>query len=184
MREISDKSVLDRFAIDFAGIVEKHCKYIIVSGFVAISSGRTRGTEDIDMIIPKLKADEFLRLHKNLLKGGFVCLQSDDEKVIYSYLSDLTSVRYSRKDSPLPEMELKFAKDPLDDYQLGTRTKLKLTGLNLWFSNVNVNIAFKEKLLKSPKDLEDSRHLRIVYSELIDEKEIKKVEDMIERYRL
>lgn len=72
-------------------------------------------------------------------------------------------------------MEVKLVKDMLDDYQLKTRTKLLLTNLNVWFSNINVNIAFKEELFKSPKDLEDARHLRIVYAETIDEHEIKTV---------
>ena len=38
---------------------------------------------------------------------------------------------------------------------------------------MSLHIAFKEELLKSPKDLEDSRHLRIVYSEKINEEENK-----------
>lgn len=80
-------------------------------------------------------------------------------------------------------MEVKFSKDELDQYQLMTRTKLELTGLDVWFSNVNVNIAFKEGLLKSPKDIEDAQHIRIVYSEQVDEKEISHVKGLIQRYR-
>jgi hypothetical protein len=49
------RNILDEFAIDFSKIVEKYTEYIIVSGFVAISSGRTRATEDIDMIIMPVK---------------------------------------------------------------------------------------------------------------------------------
>ena len=81
-------------------------------------------------------------------------------------------------------MELKFAKDALDEYQLKTKAKLPLTGLDIWFSSINMNLAFKEELLKSDKDLEDARHLRIVYKELVDEKEIDKIKKMIKRYRL
>ena len=72
----------------------------------------------------------------------------------------------------------------MDEYQLKTKTKLKLTGLNLWFSNINVNIAFKEELLKSPKDIDDANHLRVVYSELIENNEITEVKNMIKRLRL
>jgi hypothetical protein len=50
-REVSDGNILRKFCIDFCKILEKHCIYIIVLGFVAIASGRVRGTEDIDMII-------------------------------------------------------------------------------------------------------------------------------------
>src|SRR3989344_4596449 len=136
MRMVDDKNILDKFAIEFAGILEKYTEYIIVSGFVAISSGRSRGTEDIDMIIPKLSFKVFQKMNESLKKGGFVCIQSDNVEEVYGYLSDLTSIRYVKKDQPLPEMELKFARDELDNYQLKTKTKLKLTDLDLWFSNI------------------------------------------------
>lgn len=46
-----------------------------------------------------------------------------------------------------------------------------------------MNIAFKEEYLKSPKDLEDARHLRIVYDNLIDEEEINNIKKMIKELR-
>ncbi|MFH1376618.1 MAG: hypothetical protein ABIH25_03190 [Candidatus Woesearchaeota archaeon] len=185
MRGESKRNVLDKFCIDFCEIVEKFTKYIIVSGFVAISSGRARATEDIDMIIPKISKDIFIKMHNDLIKNDFVCMQSDDPTEIYKdYLKNDTSVRYTYKNRPLPEMEIKLSKDELDDYQLTTRVKLKLTGLDVWFSSIDMNIAFKEEYLKSPKDLEDAKHLRDVYSDLIDEEEIKKIKKMIREKRL
>ena len=179
------QNILDKFALKFSRIVDKFTDYIIVSGFVAISSGRARATEDIDMIIAPIPLVEYRILHKDLVQHGFECLQSNNPTKIYcDYLSQHTSVRYVEKERMLPQMELKFARDALDLYQLNTKTKLPLTGLDLWFSNVNVNIAFKEHLLKSEKDLEDARHLRIVYPELVSEKEIRKVSELIERWRL
>ena len=177
------KSILDKFCIDFCKIVEKHTNYIIVSGFVAISSGRARATEDIDMILPRIGLDKFEELHKDLAKK-FICIQSDDFKEIYNdYLKENLSVRYTHKNKSLPEMKIKLAKDELDDYQLSTKTKVKLTGLGVWFSTIEMNIAFKEEYLKSPKDLEDARHLRIVYSEDINENEINKIKKMIKKLR-
>ncbi len=183
-REVSDRNILDRFCLEFCSVVDKHCKYIVVSGFVAISSGRTRGTEDIDIIIENLSLEQFSKLHTDLVKKGFICMQSADSKEVYSYLSDKTSVRYTYKDRFLPEMELKLAKDPLDDFQLQTRKKIPLTGLDVWFSSINMNVAFKEELLKSDKDMEDARHLRKVFKEEVDEQEISEIKKMIRRYRL
>ena len=147
-RQVKDRNILDKFCEEFCAIVEKHCRYIVVSGFLAIASGRTRGTEDIDMIIEKLSPEKFKELFSDLTKHNFVCMQSSDVGEVYSYLKDNLSVRFTWKDKELPEMEVKFAKDMLDEYQLKTRVKLELTGLDVWFSNVNVNIAFKEELLK------------------------------------
>ena len=67
-------------------------------------------------------------------------------------------------------MEIKFAKDMLDNIQLQTKEKIPLTGLDVWFSSIAMNIAFKEEYLKSDKDMEDARHLRMVYSDKINEK--------------
>ena len=181
MRE-QPKNILDKFCIDFCKVVEKNCKYIIVSGFVAIASGRVRGTEDIDMIIERLNLKKFIQLHKDLIKNNFVCMQSDSEQEIYDYLKDNLSVRYTYKNKPLPEMEVKFAKDYLDEYQLKNRVKLKITNLDVWFSSIEMNIAFKEELLKSPKDMEDAKHLRGIFP--INEKEIDNIKQLIKKLRL
>lgn len=183
-RKVYDKTILDEFAEEFCRVVEKHCKYIIVSGFVAIAHGRSRGTEDIDMIIEKLSKNKFIELHNHLISVGFECQQSENPEVILEYLMDNTSVRYTRRGEMLPEMELKFAKDELDDYQLKTRQKMPFTGLEVYFSSIEMNIAFKEELLKSDKDLEDAKHLRIIYKESIDETEISRIKSKIRELRL
>ena len=184
-REVDDRTILDRFAKDFADIVEKHAKYIIVSGFVAIAHGRSRGTEDIDMIIERIPRERFLLLHKALVNSGFECMQSANAGKIYDdYLSENISIRYVKKGMPVPEMELKFAKDALDEYQLLTRKKLPLTGMDLYFSSIEMNIAFKEELLKTHKDMDDSRHLRTIYAESINEDEINRIKEDIRRLRL
>jgi hypothetical protein len=184
-RTVADKNILNDFCIKFCRIIDKYTKYIIVSGFVAIASGRIRGTEDIDMIITPIDTITFKKLHRDLLKHNFVAMQGDNPEELYAdYLKCNLSLRYTLKNSPVPEMEVKFAKDILDSYQIKARVKLPLTKLDVWFGSINMNIAFKEELLKSPKDLEDSRHLRIVYAEMVDEKEIDKIKRMIKRYRL
>lgn len=183
MRGVSDKNILDEFCIKFCSIVEKHCKYIVVSGFVAISSGRARATEDIDMIIEKLPLERFKSLHSDLLKNGFNSIQSDSAEEVFDYLTHNTAVRYIMKGKALPEMEMKFAKDALDDYQIKTRIKLPLTGLDIWFSSIDMNIAFKEEALKSEKDLKDAEHLRTVYAEMVDEHEILEIKKMIRELR-
>ncbi|MDF1557219.1 MAG: hypothetical protein P1P80_03430 [ANME-2 cluster archaeon] len=58
---------------------------------------------------------------------------------------------------------------------------MPLTGLDFYFSSIEMNIAFKEGLLKSEKDLEDARHLRIIYSDTFDENEIRKIKAEIRR---
>jgi len=186
-RKIDDKTILDKFVEDFVEVVEKHCKYIIVSGFVAIAHGRSRGTEDIDMIIERIPKENFINLHTSLINSGFECMQSEKPDKIYDdYLIRGDSIRYTRAGINLgpPEMEIKLAKDELDNYQISTRQKFPLTDLDVYFSNIEINIAFKEELLKSDKDMEDARHLRIIYKEDLNEEEINKIKEKIKKLRL
>jgi len=185
-RQVDNKTILDKFAEEFCEIIEKHTSYIVCSGFVAIAHGRTRGTEDIDMIIGKLPKDKFIQLHTDLKKGGFICIQSDNPETVYDdYLAKGSSVRYVRDEEGMfpPEMEIKFPKDELDEEQLKDRTKLPLTGVDIYFSSIESNIAFKEEYLKSDKDLEDAKHLRIVYKEKIDPEKIQEIKQKIRKYR-
>lgn len=183
-RKISDRNILDRFTEDFCKVVDRHVAYMIVSGFAAISSGRTRGTEDIDMIIDNLSKEGFVKLHNDLVEHGFECMQSSDAEEIFElYLRRLDSIRYTWKGKFLPEMEIHLIKDSVDKYQLDRRIKLELTGLDVYFAPLEGNIAFKEEWLKGDKDIEDAQHLRIVYSEKINEAEIDKIRKMIREVR-
>ncbi len=184
MRGISERNILDKFCTEFCSIVERHTKYIVVSGFLAISTGRARATEDIDMIIPRLTQAQFRNLHSDLIQNDFDALQGTDPNELFSYLEENISLRYTRSGEFLPEMEVKFAKDELDTEQLQKRIKVPLSGLDIWFSDINTNIAFKEHYLKSDKDLEDARHFRIVLSEFVDENAIRNVKMLIDKYRM
>ena len=184
-RGISDKNILEDFTIKFCKIIDKHVKYIVVSGFVAIAHGRSRSTEDIDMIIERIPKDKFIEMHKDIVNGDFQCIQSDNVDDIYDYIDGKDSIRYVKKGTFLPpEMEVKFAKDEIDKLQLLNRKKLPFTGLDIWFSSIEDNIAFKEELLKGPKDYEDAKHLRFIYKGKIDEESIKRIKKMIRTLRL
>lgn len=185
-RRISDLNILESFALDFCSVAERHVKYIVVSGFVAIASGRSRATEDIDMIIEKIPKEKFILFNKELEEKDFECMQSSLAEEVYDYLQRGDSIRYTRKGNNFfpPEMEVKFPKDELDEWQLRERQKIRFIGLDIWFSSVNFNIAFKEELLKTIKDMEDAKHLRDIYKNEISDVEINKIKEMIIKLRL
>ena len=58
-RELSD---LDTFTIDFVKILKKYTKYVLVSGYVSILLGRSRSSEDVDIIIQKIDFSTFQNL--------------------------------------------------------------------------------------------------------------------------
>jgi len=181
---VSDKNILAEFCENFCKVIEKHCTYAVVSGFFIISSGRSRGTEDIDLIIERLSRDKFIKLHDSLINAGFNCLQSSDANEVYDYLINNSSIRYISGSDLIPQMEVKFARDKLDEYQLSKRRKEPFTGVDVYFSSIECNIAFKEELLKSSKDLSDAKFLRTVYKEKINEPEVDKIKGLIRSFRL
>ena len=185
-REVGDKNILDKFTEDFCNIIDKYIKYVIVSGFVSIAHGRTRSTEDIDMFIEKVSQERYTQIHNELIENGFVCMQSDDGNIIYNdYLIKGDSVRYVRDDEGMfpPEMEIKFPKDELDEEILKDRIKLPFTKLDVYFSSIESNIAFKEEYLGSDKDIEDAKYLREVCSDSIDNNKIFAIKEKIRRLR-
>ncbi len=178
-RELSD---LDLFALDFIKNLKKYSKYVIVSGYVSILLGRSRSSEDIDMIIPKIEQSKFSKLLKELKENDFYCLNAEDEKEIYEYLNEGFAVRFAKKESVIPNMELKFAKNKIDDLTLKKIIRVKVNEDEIIISHLELQIAFKEKVLKSPKDLEDARHLRNIAKDNLDFDLIKQYEVMLDGF--
>src|SRR3989344_1689044 len=184
-RRVGDRNTLDRFTEDLCAVINKHARYIIVSGFVAIASGRARATEDVDMILERVSKERLIKMHEDLDKSGFECMQSSNPDEVFEYLDKGDNVRYTRKENKMfpPEMDIHFAKDELDDLQLKERQKIAFTGLDVWFSSIDFNIAFKEELLRSEKDIEDAEHLRRIFEGKFSDEKINKIKSMIKLLR-
>ena len=159
-----DKKIneLDKFVFRFVKILEKCTDYVIVSGYVAIMLGRERTTDDIDIIIPKISKENLKGLYGNLIEKGYWCLNTSELGEIYSLLASKHSVRFALEPSVSPNVEIKFSKDFYDDLSLKDPLKVRLNGEELRISYLELQIAFKEEVLKSNKDFEDSRHIRLV----------------------
>lgn len=153
---------LDRFVLKFVKILQKHTGYVIVSGYVAILLGRERGTDDIDVIIPKINKEKLSVLYNSLIQHGYWCLNSSELEDIYSLLTSKHSIRFAVEPSVSPNFEIKFSKDIYDDLSLKEPLLVKFDGEGLRISYLELQIAFKEEVLKSNKDMEDAKHIRVV----------------------
>lgn len=92
------------------------------------------------------------------------------------------AVRFAKKNNIIPNMKVKFAKNKIDDLTLNKIIKVKLKNDELIISHLELQIAFKEKVLKSPKDMEDARHLRNVAEGHLDLELIKKYEVLLDEF--
>ncbi len=162
---------LDNLVIKFCEKLEKNkVKYVLVSGYVAIVFGRSRATEDVDLIVEKLSSEKFAALWKDL-KVDFDCMNAENEAEAYEYLSSNSALRFHEENKPLPNIEFKFFKTITDEFTLNNALKLKLNGHSLQISPLELQIAFK-LYLGSEKDIEDAVHLYNVFREYLNKEQL------------
>ena len=153
---------IDTFVLDFVKILKEHTPYVIISGYVSILLGRSRSTEDIDFFLPELSKEIWIRLHSELIKKGYWCMNTDDIEEAFSYLNEGLAVRFARKDEIAPNAELKFAKTQLSKEALHDNITVITKEGKIIISSLERQIAFKRYYLKSYKDIEDATHIEEV----------------------
>jgi len=158
---------LDRFVLGFTRILEQRTAYVIVSGYVAILFGRSRGTEDVDILIPHLERETFSQLHRDLTEKGYEFLNAENAEGLYDMLCRGMGIRIAEKDRVIPNIELKFLKDETDLCVLRDRTAVKMPGAVLYISPLDIQIAYK-LWLGSDKDIEDAVYLWEIFKDNLD----------------
>jgi len=170
---------LDKFASDFFKIAVKYTDCVIISGYVSILLGRSRATEDVDIFIKKISKETFYLLYHDLVSNGFWCINSDNPETLFDYLKENLAIRFARGKIPLPNMEVKFPKDKLDEDAFEDSIRVKLSGREIKISSLERHIAFKRYFLGSEKDNEDALHIEELFKEDIDFEKIKKLQKLI-----
>lgn len=159
---------LDKFVLNFIKILNKlNIEYVIVSGYVSILLGRSRATEDVDILIPKLNFEDFEKLWRNL--GSFISMIVDI-KDAFENLKEGTNIRIFKKDEPIPNIELKFSKNELDEYTLKNKYDVIIKKEVFHVSPSHLQIPYK-LFLGSEKDIEDARFLYRIFRDNMDEKQ-------------
>ncbi len=157
---------LDKFTIDFINLLEKYTSYVIVSGYVSIVLGRTRASEDVDLLIPRMDFEKFKNVFEDLDKNNFECANTSDIKEAFEMWHE-HAIRFYRKGMPLPTMEVKMITNKIQEDALKDRIKLILKNKTLYISPLELQIAYKLSLISqgdfeevsSDKDFEDAKHI-------------------------
>ena len=172
---------LDSFVQDFLEILKKHCNYLIVSGFVSISSGRTRGTEDVDVLVPKLPQKLFDKLFTDLIKNGFWCYQGDNSELVYPYIENLDSIRFAKVNEMFPNMEV----IPITEnrktkfYEFMHPQKMRIGDFEFNIPQIEFEILYKEIILAGDKDVADAKHLRTFFADILKKEKFDEFEPII-----
>ncbi len=177
-RELTE---LDLFVKDFLDVVKRHCDYLIVSGFVSISTGRTRGTEDVDILIEQPLIKDFEKLFLDLDKNGFWCYQGDSIEILKPYIQEMQSIRFAKKNELFPNMEVIFINKSKTAkyYEFTHPQKIRMKDFDFKIPILEFEILYKEIVLASKKDLGDAKHLRVFFKEILDNKKFKECEKVI-----
>lgn len=159
-------SELDLFVCRIIDILSVFTSYVIVSGYVAILFGRTRSTEDIDILIPFCDISTFTRLHDEFIRKDYEFLNAEDVTGLFSMLVSGSGIRLSEKESFIPNVEIKFIAHESDDYSYQNRITLIIDDRTFFISPLEIQIAYM-LWLGSQKDIEDAIFLREISLDII-----------------
>ena len=167
LRIDKELSALDEFVIDIVDIMDElGVGYVVVSGYVAILTGRSRATEDIDTVIEPLSEARTEQLARRLDEAGYwgATMSLDD---LYEMLSDGMRMRVAERDRMTPNFELWFPKNEYDRRALDDPLVADVARHELNISPPEQQIAYK-LFLGTEKDFEDALHLYTVFREQLD----------------
>ncbi len=154
---------LDKFVLDFVEFLDK---YVVVSGYVSILLGRSRATEDVDLLAPKMNFENFKDFWNNVHENNFECMNTLNVQEAFEML-DEHAIRFFKKGEPIPNIEFKIIKTDLDKYSFEKKIKVIIRDKVFLISPLELQIAYKlflvadgiDNELKVDKDIEDARHL-------------------------
>ncbi|MDP3733760.1 MAG: hypothetical protein Q8R37_00895 [Nanoarchaeota archaeon] len=177
-RELTE---LDLFVKDFLAVLQKYSDYLIVSGFVSISTGRTRGTEDVDLLVPVMSTEKFKQLFDHLQLGGFWCYQADSAEEAYSYIRNLQNIRFAKVNEMFPNMEV----IPINEtkktkfFEFNHPQKMRVHNFEFKIPPLEFEILYKELVLSGVKDIADAKHLRTFFADILKKEKFKEYESIV-----
>lgn len=165
---------LDELAIRFTEILDD-LGIDHVAGYVAILTGRSRSTEDIDVLLEHIDTETVERLTSRLEREGMwgpaMPLDSMDEM-----LED--NIWVARDGEMVPHLEVKFVADRLDRASLDSSIVAKIAGAELPIGPLELQIAYK-LWLGGDTDFADAVHLYAIFGESLRKRELERwVEDL------
>ncbi len=170
---------LDDLAIAFSSICDElDIDHVYVAGYVAILAGRSRGTEDIDVLLEPLDDPEVDRLAKRLDGAGFwgpAMPLSDMPKMLSA--GDLVWV--ARAEQMVPHLEVKEVSDRFDRASLRHAIEARIGGADIPIGPIELQTAYKLHL-GTRTDFEDAVHLYSMFEETLSIEELERWVDRLD----
>ncbi len=140
---------LDELLLSFVPLLKKvGAKFVVVSGYVAILYGRSRTTEDIDVLVEEISKEKFERLWKEAKRKGFVCINTTEFEDAFSLFKEGVPLRFAKKSSFIPNIEIKRARSVIDKLTLKMKKRVKLKNETIFISPLEMQIAYKQIIFR------------------------------------
>jgi len=181
-------SDLDRLILEVGDVLNAvGIKYAVVSGYVAVLFGRSRATEDIDVITERFDDGTADELATRLQEAGYwgSAMPLED---LHETLADDLPVRVAEHEYRVPNVELKFASDEHDRISLDDTIFVRIAGETLRIGSLEFQIAYKLDM-GARRDYEDALYLHEVAGPSLNRTALERyvtklgVEDEYERLR-
>ncbi|MFC7209884.1 hypothetical protein ACFQL3_05225 [Natronoarchaeum sp. GCM10025321] len=179
---------LDELAIAFTEILDDlNIEHVYVAGYLAILTGRSRSTEDIDVLLEPIDEAESERLAERLKREGMwgPAMPLDD---LHMMLSDGDNIWVAPDEQVIPHIEAKFVDDEADRASLDQAITARVGDAELPVGPLELQIPYK-LYLGTRTDIEDAAHLVALFEESLRTEELEKwvrklaVEDDYDRLR-
>jgi hypothetical protein len=151
-------NALDELVLEVVSILERHdIQYVVVSGYVAVLLGRSRSTEDIDVIVERFDAATATGLVAALRDAGYwgAAMPLDD---LHATLEDCLPVRIAEDGHRVPNVELKSPTDRYGRLFLENTVTVHLSDASIRIGSLELQIAY-ELRMGAQKDYEDAIYL-------------------------
>lgn len=166
-RELSD---LDEDVIEFTHVLDScEVDYVIVSGYVAILTGRSRATEDVDVVLEPLSKEDTEQLVSTLKDRGYwgMAMPLDE---MYSMLKEGDRIRIAEEGEMYPNFEVWFVSNDVEREAMSNAITVDFDDHEIEISPIELQIAYKLRLAQGTgsltgKDFEDALHLYLTFEE-------------------
>lgn len=169
-------NALDELAIRFTTILnDLGIDHVYVSGYIAILTGRSRATEDLDVLLERIDEPTIQRLTSRLDDEGFWGPAMSLDRMAEM----LADALWIAADGELvPHLEAKFVSDRFDRASLRKRLTASIGGATLPIGPLELQIAYK-LWMGSQTDVEDALHLYELFEESLSTTELERWVDAL-----
>jgi len=163
-------SALDEEVVEFTRVLDScDVNYVIVSGYVAILTGRSRATEDVDVVLEPLSRGDTEQLVSTLKDRGYwrMAMPLDE---MYSMLTEGDRIRIAEEGEMYPNFEVWFVSNEVEREAISNAITVEFDDHESETSPSELQIAYKLRLAQrtgslSGKDFEDALHLYLTFEE-------------------